>query len=78
MVTFSSQGVRAHALQKSQMFLDLAQQYEVAVQHTHHMHWVSICEMDDEETSVLKTIFTETQEGIVLNDSQLYYTLVSF
>ena len=77
-ITFSTQGARAYALQKSQMFLDLTQQCEVAVQCTHHMHWISICEMNDEETSALKTIFTETQEGIVLNDSQLDYALMSF
>ena len=75
-VDYSTPGTRAYALQKSSMFQHLANHCEKSVLDAHKIHRASMRKMEDDEAQDLKSVFHQSQEGLVLEDVRLDYSLV--
>ena len=73
---YASAGARAYALQKSTMFRLLADQCLKAVRDAHYVYRETVRKMDVEEGDDFKDIFYQIQEGLVLDDARLDYSLV--
>ena len=73
---YTSAGARAYALQKSAMFHLLANHCEKTVREAHNAHRTTMHKADADEGEYFKKVFNQSQEGLLLDDTRLDYSLV--